>query len=306
MRKNVRQVLCPILAAAIWGSAFVFQNLVSYTIGSFTFNCCRAVIAAVFLFLLCQSMTMRRKHLGTYEPQPRKKLLLGSLFCGLALAGGTNLQQLGIASTTAGKAGFITAMYIVLVPLFGLFLRKRVSRMVWLSVMLACVGMYFLSIQGGFSLSSGDFYVLLGAVVFSIHILLIDYFTRYVDGVFLSCGQFVVTAIVSLAGSLLFERDSWPNVLPSIWPILYVGIFSSGVGYTLQIIAQKGSNPTVVSLLLSLESVFAVLAGALFLHERLSDRELFGCGLIMIAVVLAQLPQRGSKKNSPAVSSDNA
>ena len=187
-------------------------------------------------------------------------------------------------------------MYMVLVPIFGLFLKKRVSPVIWLSVLLASAGLYFLSIQWGFTLSSGDFYIMLCAIVFAVHILCIDHFTQFVDGIALSCGQFAVTAVVSLIVAACTEMDCWGNIIGSIWPIVYVGVFSSGVAYTLQIVAQKGSNPTVVSLLLSLESVFAVICGALFLHERLSLRELAGCALIMVAVILTQLPQKTSKK----------
>lgn len=292
MNRTIRQVILPILAAAIWGSAFVFQNLVSDSVGPFTFNACRAIIATIFLFVLYQGITRHRKRTAAFTPQPRKKLFRGGLACGLCLTIATNLQQIGIADTTAGKAGFITAMYMVLVPIFGLFLKKRVSAVVWLGVLLASIGLYFLSIQGGFTLSSGDFYIMLCAIVFAAHILFIDHYTRYVDGVALSCAQFAVTAVISLIIAALTEVDCWGNIAGSLWPILYVGVFSSGVAYTLQIVAQKDSNPTVVSLLLSLESVFAVLSGALILHERLSSRELLGCALIMAAVILTQLPQK--------------
>ena len=296
MSKTIRQVILPILAAAIWGSAFVFQNMVSDSVGPFTFNACRSVIATLFLLLLYWGIRQYKKRQGTYQPQPRKQLILGGLACGLALAIASNLQQIGIGGTTAGKAGFITAMYMVLVPIFGLFLKKRVAPIVWLSILLASIGLYFLSIQGGFTLSSGDFYVMLCAIVFAVHILLIDHFTQYVDGVALSCAQFAVTAVVSLIVAAVSEVDCWGNIAGSIWPILYVGIFSSGVAYTLQIIAIKGSNPTIVSLLLSLESVFAVISGALILQERLTGRELLGCGLILAAVVLTQLPERKKQK----------
>ena len=296
MNKHIRQVLLPILAAAIWGSAFVFQNKVSDTVGAFTFNACRAIIATVFLLILHHGICHQRKRRGSFTPQPKRKLFWGSIACGLCLSIATNLQQIGIADTTAGKAGFITAMYMVLVPIFGLFLKKRVSPVIWLSVLLASAGLYFLSIQGGFALSSGDFYIMLCAIVFAVHILCIDHFTQFVDGIALSCGQFAVTAVVSLIVAACTEMDCWGNIIGSIWPIVYVGVFSSGVAYTLQIVAQKGSNPTVVSLLLSLESVFAVICGALFLHERLSLRELAGCALIMVAVILTQLPQKTSKK----------
>ena len=290
MQKNVRQVVLPVLAAAIWGSAFVFQNMVADSIGPFTFNAARSAVAAVFLLLLYWALQRRRR-----EKQPRGKLVLGCLTCGLALCLATNLQQVGIADTTAGKAGFITAMYMVLVPVFGLLLRKRVRPIVWCSVALAAVGLYFLSIQDGFSLAKGDFYMMLCAIVFAVHILLLDHFTRFVDSVALSCGQFAVTAAISAVLALCTEQNCWSSIWASIWPILYVGIFSSGVAYTLHIVAIKGSNPAVVSLLLSLESVFAVLSGALILHERLSARELMGCGLIFVAVILTQLPQRREK-----------
>ena len=171
---------------------------------------------------------------------------------------------------------------------------------VWCSVVLAAVGLYFLSIQDGFSLAKGDFYMMLCAIVFAVHILLLDYFTRFVDSVALSCGQFAVTAVLSAVLALCTEQNCWSSIWASIWPILYVGIFSSGVAYTLQIVAIKGSNPAVVSLLLSLESVFAALSGALILHERLSARELLGCGLIFAAVILTQLPQRRKQAASVA------
>lgn len=287
MWNRVRQVVLPVLAAAIWGSAFVFQNMVADSIGAFTFNAARSAIAAVFLFLL---YGLLKRSTPPRPRQPRAKLLLGGISCGLALCIATNLQQIGIADTTAGKAGFITAMYMVLVPIFGLALRKRVRPVVWCSVAIAAVGLYFLSIQENFTLSNGDFYMMLCAVVFAIHILLLEYFTQFVDSVALSCAQFTITAVISALLAVCLEDNCWQGIWNSIWPILYVGVFSSGVAYTLQIVALKGSNPTVVSLLLSLESVFAALSGALILHERLSTRELLGCGLIFAAVILTQLP----------------
>ena len=292
MSKTIRQVILPILAAAIWGSAFVFQNMVSDSVGPFTFNACRSVIATLFLLLLYWGIRQYKKRQGTYQPQPRKQLILGGLACGLALAIASNLQQIGIGGTTAGKAGFITAMYMVLVPIFGLFLKKRVAPIVWLSILLASVGLYFLSIQGGFTLSYGDFYVMLCAIVFAVHILLIDHFTQYVDGVALSCAQFAVTAVVSLIVAAVSEVDCWGNIAGSIWPILYVGIFSSGVAYTLQVVGQKNVNPTVASLILSLESCISVLAGWVLLDQKLSIKELLGCVIMFAAIILAQLPEK--------------
>ena len=202
---------------------------------------------------------------------------------------GTNLQQMGLETTTSGKAGFITALYIVIVPIAGIFLRQKAPRAIWLSVALAVVGLYLLCVQESFSITEGDWYVLLCSFCFAGHILLIDHFTRKVDGVALSCVQFLV-----------METPDWAGLLACIGPVLYVGIFSSGVGYTLQILAQKDSNPTVVSLLLSLESVFATVAGALILGDRMSGKEYLGCVLMLAAVVLAQLPDFRKKQAVPA------
>ncbi len=209
---------------------------------------------------------------------------------------GTNLQQMGLETTTSGKAGFITALYIVIVPIAGIFLRKKAPRAIWLSVALAVVGLYLLCVQESFSITEGDWYVLLCSFCFAGHILLIDHFTQKVDGVALSCVQFLVMAVLSAGLMLVMETPDWAGLLACIGPVLYVGIFSSGVGYTLQILAQKDSNPTVVSLLLSLESVFATVAGALILGDRMSGKEYLGCVLMLAAVVLAQLPDFSGKR----------
>ena len=197
-----------------------------------------------------------------------------------------------IPALTAGKAGFITALYIVLVPIFGIFLKKRVPKAVWVSVLLAATGLYCLCITESFTIAPGDLCVMLCAFVFTAQILLVDHFVTVVDGVELSCCQFFFVTAFSLIGSLLFEHPTWAGLTMAAGAILYAGLLSSGVGYTLQILAQKGSNPTVISLLLSLESVFATISGAAILGDRLSGREYFGCALMLAAVVLAQLPDR--------------
>ena len=297
-KKQLRGSLLLTLTALIWGTAFVAQTVGMDHIGPFTFNAVRTLLAGVAMIPVILLFDKLQKK-PPMSPQLRRDTLVGGVVCGTVLFVASSLQQAGIEAITenaSGKAGFITAMYMVLVPIFGLFLKKRVSPIVWFSVVLASVGLYFLSIQGGFTLTSGDFYIMLCAIVFALHILFIDHYTQYVDGIALSCAQFAVTSVVSLLVAAFTEVGCWGNIMDSIWPILYVGIFSSGVAYTLQIVAQKGSNPTVVSLLLSLESVFAVISGALILHERLSARELLGCGLIMIAVVLTQLPQKNPKQ----------
>ena len=198
--------------------------------------------------------------------------------------------------TTAGKAGFITALYIVLVPILGVFIRKKVKPIVWLCVILAVAGLYLLCMTDGLSLGRGDLLVLLCAFAFSIHILVIDYFAPRTDGVALSCIQFFVCGILSLFPMFLAETPVWFAILDCWIPILYAGVLSCGVAYTLQILAQKHTDPTVASLLLSLESVFAAIAGAIILHEQLAPRELAGCVLMFAAIIIAQLPSKTERE----------
>jgi drug/metabolite transporter (DMT)-like permease len=280
----------------------VAQSVGADYVEPFTFNAARSAIAFVFLLGLSAVFRARRKKDFGAQAKPRsnyrRDLLLGGLCCGVALTLGTNLQQKGIETTTSGKAGFITALYIVIVPILGIFLKKKVGKMVWVSVALAVAGLFCLCIQQDFSISGGDFYILLCSLCFSVHILVIDHFTQKVDGVELSCSQFLAVTVFSSVGMLAAEQPSWEALRQCAWPLLYVGIFSSGIAYTLQILAQRDSNPTVVSLLLSLESVFATLAGALVLGDRMSGREYFGCALMLAAVMLAQISVR-EKKASP-------
>ena len=297
MKKNnmVRQVVFPLLAALIWGTAFVAQDMCADKIGPMTFNATRFFIAVVMLLIIIWIFgKLSKDHpQRTAEERKidRKQLMLGGLCCGMALAVASNFQQAGIgAGTDAGKAGFITALYIVLVPILGLFLKKKVSLPVWISVGLAVVALYLLCITGDFSLAPGDLLMLLCAFFFAIHILVIDHFTAAVDGMKLSCAQFLVAGVLSAIGALFFEAPDLAAILSCILPILYVGIFSCGVAYTLQILAQKDSNPTVVTILLSMESVFAVISGAIILHQRMTGREYLGCVLMLVAVLLAQIP----------------
>jgi len=294
MNPKLRQTLFPILAAFIWGTAFVAQSVSADHVPPMTFNALRSVVAAVVLSFGLAAFR-KWKAARTAEALPplassRRDLILGGLCCGSALALAANLQQAGLAETSPGKAGFITALYIVLVPILGLFLKKRVGLAVWVSVMLAAVGLYFLCLTESFTLQKSDVLVMFCSLVFAVHILLIDHFTQKVDGVALSAAQFIVVTLISTLGSLLWEAPTLTGILQCMGPILYVGVFSSGVAYTLQILAQKDANPTVVSILLSLESVFSVLAGAVILKQMLSPRELFGCALMFAAVILAQLP----------------
>jgi drug/metabolite transporter (DMT)-like permease len=226
------------------------------------------------------------------KPQDKKTLLIGGLCCGVAIAVASILQQYGISMTTVGKAGFITALYIVIVPILGIFLHKKPRLILWVSVVLAISGLYFLCMTDSFSFSSGDLLVMLCAFVFSIHILIIDHFSPKVDGVRMSCIQFFVAGILCGIPALILEHSQLSAVTAAWAPILYAGILSCGVAYTLQIVAQKNYDPTVASLILSLESVFSVLAGWVILHQSLSPKEILGCVLVFIAIILVQLPER--------------
>ena len=302
MKHNqVRQVVFPILAAFIWGTAFVAQDLCADSIGTFAFNATRYFIAVLALLVVIAVSDKAKKNRPTPTAEEKKaankQLWLGGLCCGVALAIASNFQQAGlVAGTDAGKAGFITALYVVLVPVFGLFFKRRVSLPVWIAVVCSVVALYLLCIKGDFSLAAGDLLILVCAVCFAVHILGIDHFTAYCDGVKLSCLQFLFAGIISAVCMFLFETVDFAAIWSCILPLLYVGIFSCGVGYTLQILAQKDSNPTVVTILLSLESVFAVIAGAIVLHQQMTAREYIGCVVMFVAVILAQIQFPEKKK----------
>lgn len=301
MKTNrIRQNVFPVLAALIWGTAFVAQSVSAEYVEPFTFNTARSAVAFLFLLVLCLARRARKKRerfgSRSISAAGGKELALAGICCGAALTVAAFFQQKGLETTSSGKAGFITALYIVIVPILGIFMKKKAPRAIWISVALAVAGLYCLCITEDFSVTGGDFYVLICAFCFSAHILVIDHFSQRVDGIEMSCAQFLVATVLSAVGMFLTETPSMEALLTCIWPVLYVGIFSSGVAYTLQILAQKDSNPTVVSLLLSLESVFATLAGAVILGDRMSGKEYFGCLLMLAAVVLAQLPER--RKNA--------
>ncbi len=296
---QIRNSLLLLIAAIIWGVAFVAQSVGMDYVGPFTFNSARSFIGALFL-LPCIALLdklngkeKRKPEKGSLEyKKERRQLLMGGICCGLALSLATCLQQIGLMYTTVGKAGFITAFYIIIVPILGLFFKKRCAPTVWIGVILALTGLYFLCITEGFQIGKGDILVFLCALVFSAHIMCIDHFTQFVDGVKMSCLQFFVCGIVSGILMLLFEKPDLGALLTAWIPLLYTGILSSGVAYTLQIVGQKDMNPTIASLIMSLESVFSVLAGLLILGQKLSSRETIGCVLMFAAIVLAQLPEK--------------
>lgn len=292
---KLKNSLLLLLTATIWGVAFVAQSVSMDYVGSFTFNAVRNLIGAVVLLPVIWFLNRGNKTDSTKaggSETNRKALITGGIACGVLLCLASNFQQLGIKYTTVGKAGFITACYIVIVPVIGLFLKKKCSSFIWAAVVLALAGLYLLCIQNGFSIGKGDLLVLICSVLFSLHILVIDHFSPLADGVKMSCIQFFVCGILSGIPALLFESPSLSGLLDAWIPILYAGVMSCGVAYTLQIVGQKGMNPTVASLILSLESCISVLAGWLLLGQRLSAREGVGCVIMFCAIVLAQLPEK--------------
>ena len=295
----MRNSLLLLLTAVIWGVAFVAQSVGMDYVGAFTFNCVRSIIGGLVL-IPCIIFLKNLKHkemggqgkLSVKESlQVTRVELVGGICCGVALFAASNFQQFGISYTTVGKAGFITALYVVIVPIMGLFFKKKVSFVIWISVVLSVVGLYLLCMtENSFSLAFGDLLVLICALLFSVHILVIDYFSPKGDGVIISCIQFFVSGVLSGVMMFLFETPRIEGILAAWMPILYAGVLSCGVAYTLQIVGQKDMNPTVASLILCLESVVSALAGWLILGQALNAREMAGCFLMFFAIVLAQLP----------------
>ncbi len=278
------------LTAFIWGTAFVAQSVGMDYLGPFTFNGVRSVIGGIAL-LPCIAL-LRKVNGQPAASSDGRMMFMGGVLCGLLLFVASSLQQIGIQYTTAGKAGFVTACYIIIVPVLGIFLKKRIGLPVWAAVALSITGLYFLCITEGFSVGKGDTIIFLCAVVFAVHILVIDYFSPRVDGVKMSCIQFFVCGIASLPFMFALEEPTIKGMVEGYGPLLYAGVMSCGVAYTLQIVGQKNVNPAIASLILSLESCFSVLAGWIILGERLSAREIFGCILMFGAIILAQMPGR--------------
>ena len=301
----LKNSLILLLTATIWGIAFVAQSEGGDAVGAFTFNSTRSLIGSLVLipviFLLNKinpkdnkdefGVSSENSSSGNIFSRNRT-LILGGISCGICFFLASNFQQLGIQYTSVGKAGFITACYIVIVPILGLFMKKKCSPFIWAAVAMALVGLYLLCITDGFSIGKGDILVLICAVLFSLHILIIDYFSPKVDGVKMSCIQFFICGVLSAIPALIFEHPQLSAFQGAWGAILYAGVMSCGVAYTLQIVGQKNMDPTVASLILSLESCISVLAGWIILGQKLSMREIIGCVVMFTAIVLAQLPQK--------------
>ena len=298
MTRKLRANLLLLLTALIWGVAFVAQDVAMDHVQPFTFNGARMLLAAFALLPVVyfqerkQKAALPQTQEAAATSQGRSSLWLAGFLCGLMLFLGSSFQQMGIQQTSAGKAGFVTALYIVLVPLLGLFRGKRVRLLLWLAVLLCAVGLFLLCVTESLTIGLGDIYLLLCALCFAGHILVIDHFAPRVNCLRMSCLQFFICSVLSLAATALLEQPTWASLSQAIVPILYAGVLSGAVGYTLQIIAQRDTDPTVASLILCLESVFAVLASWLLQGSLLSLRELSGCGLMFVGILLAQLPER--------------
>jgi len=277
-----------VLAAAIWGLAFVAQRVGMDYVGPFTFNGIRFVLGSFSLLPLMFYLRNKSQPAAGNHNTIREAVKAG-FFAGLVLFIAASLQQIGLIYTTAGKAAFITCLYIVFVPLFGILLRQYVGLSIWLSAMLALIGLYLLCVKESFTVSYGDMLQLVGALFWSVHILLIDYYAARVDVLKLSLFQFITCAVLSMATALCFETITLAGIHGALIPLLYGGIFSVGIAYTLQVVGQKYSPPSHAAIILSMETVFATIGGYLLLDERLGVRELFGCSLMLTGMLLTQL-----------------
>jgi drug/metabolite transporter (DMT)-like permease len=289
--QQLRANLLLLLAAGIWGLAFVAQKTSMQYIGPFTFNGIRFMLGGVSLLpliiLFNKNSSIRRIHSPRNEI---KQAARAGLTAGLILFAGSTLQQIGLIYTSAGKAAFITGLYIVIVPLLSLFMKQRFSLNIGFGALIAAIGLYFLSITNDFSISKGDLVELIGALFWSVHILMIDKYSRHVDILKLSFFQMLTCSMISLAVALFTETIAWSTISQVLIPILYGGILSAGVAYTLQIVGQKNAQPAQAAIILSLEAVFAALGGYILLHEQMSARGLMGCLFMLIGMLLPQLP----------------
>lgn len=284
----------------IWGTAFVGQRVGMESIEPITFNAARMTLSAVMIGALAVLLAKRKKDLPVSREETKKywkNTVVGGIFCGIFLAAASIFQQMGLVYTSAGKAGFITAMYMLFVPIIHFLLfRKKNSLFVWIAVLMGLVGMYLLCVTEKLTFTFGDGLVFVCAILFSGHILCCDHFAPVGDPISISAIQFLTASVISWVFALITETPTTEKILSAVIPIIYCGVMSGGIGYTLQIVAQKYTDPTIASLLMSLESVFAVLAGVLLLDETMSAKETVGCIIMFAAIVLVQIPFPKKKK----------
>jgi len=295
--KVIRADLIMLLAAAIWGFAFVAQREGMETMGPFLFNAARFFIGSAVLFPLVWYLSKKNKT-PTNKETSTKKLLIAGTIAGLFLFLASSFQQVGIQYTTAGKAGFITGLYIFFVPLIGIFFGQRTGSGTWLGAFIAVIGLYLLSINDDFSIARGDLLQLICAIFFAAHILVVGYVAKRMDPLKLSLIQYVVSGVLSFFIAIAIEVITWQMIVDTAIPLLYAGVMSIGVGYTLQVVAQQHAKSSHAAIILGLEGAFAVLGGWLILDENLSTRGLIGCGLMLSGMFLSQLLPRLSLKKS--------
>ncbi|WP_101772626.1 DMT family transporter [Peptostreptococcus faecalis] len=297
-RKERQSIILITITAVVWGLAVVFQKTGMEHVGPFTFNFFRCIISTAFLSLVTFVISIKKKRDGIEEvSRSKKSLLLGGVLAGISLFLAMATQQVGILGTTASKAGFITTMYIVIVPLLGIFYGKRVSLKIWLCIGIAAVGLYLLSIKKGFVIEKGDLYVLVSAFFFALQIVVVDIFAPKADAIKLSLIQFIVSGILSFILMVGFETVTIAGLVGGASAIIYTGLLSSGVGFTLQIIAQKNLQPTITSLIMSSESIVSMVAGVVILGEVMTSKEVIGCVIMVFAIVLTQVQLPTKKFN---------
>lgn len=300
------------LAAAIWGAGFIAQSTGMDYVGPFTFTAARFILGVIVLLpvILIGRFTKKEKDTNqVLDKDYRKNTIIGGLVCGTCLFVAGSFQQVGIIYTTAGKAGFITALYVILVPIFGMiieaikkafcpdYIKKKTPWTIWFSAVLAIIGLYLLCMKADtFEFGKGECLILICALCFMVQILAIDHFSPKVDAIMLSCLEFLVCSIEAGIVAFIFENPSMGNILAAAKPILYAGIFSSGIAYTFQVVGQKNANPTICSIIMCFESVFSVIFGTIFLHEELTGKHIVGCTLMFIAIIVSQIPINNIKK----------
>lgn len=286
--KAVQSSFLLITAAAVWGFAFVAQRMGMEHVGPFTFNAIRFLLGALSLTPLMWFLQHRKSKKAT-STESSKGIVKWGVIAGIALFAGSSFQQVGLITTTAGNAGFITGLYVIFVPLLGLFVRQKTQPIVWIAALMAVVGMYFLTVEEGFAINIGDLLVLVSALFFAIHVLIIGHLTQLYDAIKLSIVQFLACGFLSLVVALAIETITLDGIFSAAIPILYGGLISVGAGYTLQVFGQKHSKPAPAAIILSTEAVFAVIGGVLILHETMDVKSLFGCSLMFAGMVLAQI-----------------
>lgn len=289
MGKELKASIMLFITSIIWGLAFVAQAQGMEHIGPFTFTAARSLVAIIFLYL---TYVFFNKTSKSYREQKfdMKRTIRGGVLCGLVFTFGINFQQIGLVYTTAGKASFLTALYIVFIPIIGLFYGKKINKKLQLCIVFAMIGTYLMSVKGSLSMNIGDLITIFGSIVFAIHILMLSEFSKDTNAVLVSLIQFAVCGFFSLIAALIFEGIDMSAILKSYLAILYVGILSSGVGFTIQLMALKELDPVVASMISSLESVFGAVFGWLILSQSMSEREIIGGIIIFVATLIAQLP----------------